>query len=65
MDYWYGYEKTCEGDFMSEQQISISSAIYCMAMRLTDAGTDSAAVDAITRSACEAGGVSYPPQLAV
>ena len=47
---------------MSQQQREVSDAIFCMAMRLTDKGEKADLVEKIVRSACQAGGVSYPPQ---
>ena len=47
---------------MSQQQREVSDAIFCMAMRLTDKGEKFDLVDKITRSACTAAGIDYPPQ---
>ena len=45
---------------MTHQQIIVSDEIYCLAMRLTDAGAKN--VNALIEGFCELSGVSYPPQ---
>jgi hypothetical protein len=47
---------------MSQKQKSMSDSIYCMAMRLTGAGTPVAKVDQITQEACRIAGIPYPPE---
>ena len=47
---------------MTSQQIELSDAIYCMAMRLIDAGCKAELVDRIAVSACRIGGIDYPPK---
>lgn len=52
--------ETFTGDVMNEQQRIVSDALYCLAMRMTDAGAKH--VDALIEGFCELAGVKYPPQ---
>lgn len=45
---------------MNEQQKTISDALYCIAMRLTDMGVKN--VDELIKRLCKEAGVNCPPQ---
>ena len=47
------------GNEMTEQQRDMSDYIYCLAMRLTDAGAKD--VDRVIKNLCLSSGVAYPP----
>jgi hypothetical protein len=48
---------------MTEQQTITSDALYCLAMRLTDAGAKAGYVDPLITGLCKLAGIEFPPQL--